>query len=390
MFDKKMLKNLDWIFLILLVLMLTVSFVVLYSATVNYYESQPLYFVQRQLLFLGVSLVAMIGVSLFNYRELGNYVSLAYVILIIMLIGVFFAPHPDYALSDAKRSFYIGHYMFQPSELGKLIVIVALAKFLSQRQERLAEWSTFLGVFAIMLAPMVLVLIEPDLGSTLVFGFIMLSMMWVSGIPRKRMLALLLVIALLVGLVFLDLWFATDGFEHKIEELPVPLPMHTYQLNRLIIFINPDMDPLNDGYQLIQSMVAIGSGGMFGKGYGEGPQVQSNFVPYHHTDFIFSVVGEELGFIGSVGMLLILCLLLLRIMRIAGQSSDLFGSLIVTGIVAMLFFQIFVNIGMTVGIMPVTGITLPFFSYGGTSLLINMIAMGLVLSVNMRREMKIF
>lgn len=390
MFDKKMLKNLDWIFLILLALMLTVSFIVLYSATVNHYENQPLYFVQRQLMFLGVSLVAMLGVALYNYRELGSYVSLAYIGLLVLLVGVFFAPHPSWALSEANRSYYIGNYMFQPSELGKLIIIVALAKFLSQRQERIGEWNTFWGVFAIMLAPMVLILMEPDLGSTLVFGFIMLSMMWMAGIPRKRMLVLLLVIALLVGLVFLDLWFATDGFEHMIEELPVPLPMHNYQLNRLIIFINPEMDPLDEGYQIIQSKVAIGSGGMFGKGYCEGPQVQSDFVPFHYTDFIFSVVGEELGFVGSVGVLLIFCLLLLRVMRIAGQSSDLFGSLIVTGIVAMLFFQIFVNIGMTVGIMPITGITLPFFSYGGSSLLINMIAMGLVLSVNMRREIKIF
>ena len=280
--------------------------------------------------------------------------------------------------------------MFQPSELGKLIMIVTLARFLSQRQERIAEWSTFFGVFGIMAAPMVLVLIEPDLGSTLVFGFTMLVMMWLSGIPRRRILVLLAIIALLVGLIFLDLWVATDGFEHMIEELPVPLPMHTYQLNRLIIFINPEMDPLNEGYQLIQSKVAIGSGGLLGKGYGMGSQVQSDFVPYHHTDFIFSVVGEELGFIGSIGVLLLLLFLLLRIMYIANKSSDLFGSLIVSGIVAMLFFQIFVNIGMTMGIMPVTGITLPFFSYGGTSLLINMMAMGLVLSVNMRREIKIF
>lgn len=241
-----------------------------------------------------------------------------------------------------------------------------------------------------MAVPMVLVLMEPDLGSTLVFGFTMLVMMWLSGIPRRRILIMLLVIALLVGLIFLDLWFATDGFEHMIEELPVPLPMHTYQLNRLIIFINPQMDPTDEGYQLIQSMVAIGSGGLLGKGYGDGSQVQSGFVPFRHTDFVFSVVGEELGFVGSVGVLLLFLLLLLRIMRIANQSADLFGSLIASGIVAMLLFQIFVNIGMTMGFMPVTGITLPFFSYGGTSLLINMMAMGLVLSVNMRREIKIF
>lgn len=390
MFDKKILQNVDWLFLILLALLLTVSITVLASATANRIPDQPLYYVQRQLLFLGVSLVAMGVVALFNYRNLNNYVTLAYIFMLVLLVAVLFAPTSENALTDAKRSFTIGNYMFQPSELAKLIMIVTLARFLSQRQERIAEWSTFFGVFGIMAAPMVLVLIEPDLGSTLVFGFTMLVMMWLSGIPRRRILVLLAIIALLVGLIFLDLWVATDGFEHMIEELPVPLPMHTYQLNRLIIFINPEMDPLNEGYQLIQSKVAIGSGGLLGKGYGMGSQVQSDFVPYHHTDFIFSVVGEELGFIGSIGVLLLLLFLLLRIMYIANKSSDLFGSLIVSGIVAMLFFQIFVNIGMTMGIMPVTGITLPFFSYGGTSLLINMMAMGLVLSVNMRREIKIF
>lgn len=390
MFDKKMIKNLDWVFLILLALLVTVSMVVLASASANVSLYGSTYYVKRQLMFLGVGLVAMVGAALFNYRDLSHYVPLAYIGLLVLLVGVFFAPHGQNALTEANRSYYIGGYMFQPSELGKLIVIVTLAKFLSQRQERIAEWSTFFWVFAIMAVPMVLILLEPDLGSTLVFGFTMLVMMWLSGIPRRRVLILLLVIALLVGLVFLDLWFATDGFEHMIEELPVPLPMHTYQLNRLIIFINPQMDPRDEGYQLIQSVVAIGSGGLLGKGYGEGSQVQSDFVPFHHTDFVFSVVGEELGFVGSVGVLLLFLLLLLRIMRIANQSADLFGSLIVSGIVAMLFFQIFVNIGMTMGIMPITGITLPFFSYGGTSLLINLMAMGLVLSVNMRREIKIF
>lgn len=389
MFDKKMLKNLDWVFLILLALLITVSFLVLASASANV-SSNSMYYVERQLIFLGVSLVAMVCVALFNYRDLSHYVPLAYVGLLVLLIGVFFAPHSGNALTDANRSYYIGDYMFQPSELGKLIMIVTLAKFLSLRQERIGDWSTFFGVFAIMAVPMVLVLMEPDLGSTLVFGFTMLVMMWLSGIPRRRILIMLLVIAMLVGLIFLDLWFATDGFEHMIEELTVPLPMHTYQLNRLIIFINPQMDPTDEGYQLIQSMVAIGSGGLLGKGYGDGSQVQSGFVPFRHTDFVFSVVGEELGFVGSVGVLLLFLLLLLRIMRIANQSADLFGSLIASGIVAMLLFQIFVNIGMTMGFMPVTGITLPFFSYGGTSLLINMMAMGLVLSVNMRREIKIF
>ncbi len=389
MFDKKILKNLDWVFLLLLALLMTFSFVVLISASSNV-ASNPFYYVQRQAIFFGISLVSMTVVALFNYRNLASYSSLAYVVVLLLLLAVLFAPHPSNASTDANRWFYIGTYQLQPSELAKLVFIVVLANYLSRRQDTIHEWRTF-WVSLGMAAPfMFLILIEPDLGTTMVFGFMVVVMMWLSGIPRRRMLAMLAIIVLLVGFVFLDLWVATDGFDHMIEELPVPLPMHTYQLNRLIIFINPDMDPLKEGYQIIQSKVAIGSGGMFGKGYGEGSQVQSNFVPYHHTDFIFAVVGEELGFLGALVVLLIYMLLLLRMMRIANQSADLFGSLIVSGIVAMLMFQIFVNIGMTVGIMPITGITMPFFSYGGSSLLFNMTAIGLILSVNMRREIKIF
>ena len=150
------------------------------------------------------------------------------------------------------------------------------------------------------------------------------------------------------------------------------------------------MDPTHTGYQIIQSKVAIGSGGLIGKGYGEGSQVQNNFLPTHHTDFIFAVVGEELGFVGAIIVLALYLLLLLCAMRIAMRAADMFGSLIVSGIVAMLLFQIFTNIGMTVGLMPVTGITLPFFSYGGTSLLINMLAVGMILSVNIRSNVKLF
>lgn len=387
MFDKKMLKNLDWVFLLLLVLLLGASLLVLASASGNI-RSDPYYYMRRQLLFLGVGVGAMLFLTWFNYRDYGKYVRLAYVGLLVLLVGVFFAPGTEG--DDAMRWYHIGSFMFQPSELGKLIVIVTLADYLSRRQESIKEWRVFWGAILITAVPMFLVLLEPDLGTALVYGFVLVVMMWLSGLPRRRVLAFIMIILLLVAFVYVDLYFATDGFSHLAEELPIPLPLRTYQLNRLIIFVNPEMDPLDTGYHIIQSKVAIGSGGMFGKGYGAGTQVQSNFLPTHHTDFIFSVVGEELGFVGAVGVLLLFMLLMLRMVRIAVQSADMFGSLLVSGLVAMLLFQVFVNVGMTVGLMPITGITLPMFSYGGTSLLINMLAMGMVFSVNIRREIKIF
>ena len=174
------------------------------------------------------------------------------------------------------------------------------------------------------------------------------------------------------------------------ETLVVPLPMKTYQLMRLVIFINPYMDPLDTGYHIIQSQVAIGSGGFFGKGFGHGSQVQSNFLPEHHTDFIFSVVGEEFGLLGCLVLLFIFAVIIYRCLTIAFNSSDMFGTLIVSGITMMFTFQVFVNIGMTIGIMPITGLTLPFMSYGGTSMLMTMLAIGLVLSVNIRSQKHIF
>lgn len=387
MFDKKMLKNLDWPFIVLLLLLLASSLFVLASASGNLVNGRPYYYLERQTVWLVLGVAVAAVVTWLNYHELERFVVPAYLGILALLVGVLFVEPRSV---EASRWFYIGSYSFQPSELGKLVLIVALAAYLAKNQHRINEWRVFFGALALTLIPMLLVMCEPDLGTALVFGFIMLAMLWLGGIPRTRVLGLILILALLIGIVFVDLWFATDGFTHLAEELPLPLPLHTYQLNRLIIFVNPEMDPMDTGYQIIQSKVAIGSGGLLGKGYGEGSQVQNNFLPTHHTDFIFAVVGEELGLLGTGVVLALYLLLLLRAVRIALHAADMFGSLVVSGIVAMLLFQIFINIGMTVGVMPVTGITLPFFSYGGTSLLINMLAVGLILSVNIRSNLKLF
>lgn len=388
MFDKKMLKNIDWLFVALLFTLLGISLFVLASASGNLVSNRPYYYVQRQAVWalLGIAVAAFVG--WFNYRDLQRFALPVYLISLALLIGVLFV-EPTNGL-DAYRWFRFGSFSFQPSELAKLAIILTLAAYLANNQDRINEWRVFIGVILLTVVPMLLIMKEPDLGTALIFGFIMVIMMWLGGIPRRRVLVLVLIALLLVGLVFVDLWFATDGFTHLAENLSLPLPIKTYQLNRLIIFVNPEMDPTNTGYQIIQSKVAIGSGGLFGKGYGEGSQVQNNFLPDHHTDFIFAVIGEELGFIGGIMILAVYVLLLLLAVRIALRAADMFGTLIVSGVAAMLLFQIFVNIGMTVGLMPVTGITLPLLSYGGTSLLINMLALGLVLSVNMRSKTQLF
>jgi rod shape determining protein RodA len=235
-------------------------------------------------------------------------------------------------------------------------------------------------------------LLEPDLGTAIICGFIMLTLLWLAGANRKLLFLTIFLAILMIAWLYSILATATNGFTEQLnsELLPPWLPLEDYQLLRLVIFINPYMDPLGSGYQIIQSRIAIGAGGLWGRGFGQGSQVQGDFLPEHHTDFIFAVVGEEFGFIGTVGLLLLYLLLLLRGWRIALKAPDLLGSLLVGGIMFMLAFQLFLNIGMTIGLMPITGITLPLLSYGGSSLLFNMAALGLVFSVNLRQKQRFF
>lgn len=284
----------------------------------------------------------------------------------------------------AHRWYDLGFMDFQPSELAKVVMIVCFASFLSRKEEEMDRWRNFFLSVAIMGLPMVLILIEPDLGTSLVFIAIFFAMLWVGGFPVKRMLILLLIVVALIAFIFGVLYVATDGWQHIPEELPIPLPLEPYQFTRLIIFMNPDMDPLNSGYHMIQSMVAIGSGGLWGKGFGNGSQVQGNFLPEHHTDFIFSAIGEEFGLVGCLVILGLYLLLLSRALRIAIRAKDSLGTLIVTGVVTMFTFQILVNVGMTIGIMPVTGLPLPLLSYGGSSMMVNTMALGLIFSINLR------
>ena len=383
---KKMLYNVDWVFFGLLVVLVIFNLVVLKSASHSVYPNNPDYLVNKQLLWVGMGFVALVGLTLFDYHYWAKLAPFMYSGMILLLVGVLFAPERK----GAHRWFDLGFMDLQPSELAKFVLIIAFAYLLYRYHDRLNTKLHLAISFAFVLLPMALILIEPDLGSSLVLFVIMLAMLWVGGVKPKTMFMILAILLLIIVFIFGVLYFATDGFQKAPEELPIPLPMEEYQLMRLIIFINPQMDPLGAGYHMIQSQVAIGSGGFWGKGYGQGSQVQGNFLPEHHTDFIFSVVGEEFGFAGSVFLVALYFAILARGVYIAFKAQDLLGSLIVTGVIAMLAFQIFINIGMTVGIMPITGIPLPFLSYGGSSMLMNMMCLGLVFSVNIRSRQIMF
>jgi rod shape determining protein RodA len=387
MFQRNFIKNLDWTFIGLILLIMLTSLIILSSASANIYAKHPYYFLKKQLIWIFIGFIAMVVIASLNYSFLIKASNLIYAVNIVLLILVLVLG------SDAKgaqRWISIGGFDFQPSEFAKIAIIITFANVLTKRQGGLNKFRDFLPCFAHIGIPMLLILKQPDLGTSLVFMAIMMGMLWVSGANPKILWTIIGVGAVLALFIFSVLFIATAGFQKVPEELPIPLPLKLYQLMRLIIFINPNMDPLGFGYHVIQSKVAIGSGGILGKGLGNGSQVQGNFLPEHHTDFVFSVVGEELGFIGSAIVLLIFFFLLNKIIKIAGESKDMFGTLLVIGVVSMLSFHILINIGMTTGIMPVTGIPLPFLSYGGSGMLTNMISMGLVLNVSLHKQKLMF
>ena len=358
------------------VAILAVSLFVMSTAASSAVEGDPTFYLRRHAFMMMLGIGAFVFVMLFDYRRCKELTKPAYIgINALLLITLIFG------YGDGANRWIFG---FQPSELAKLVMIVLYAAFLDQNRRQLQDPKFVLKSMIYMGVPMALIFFEPDLGTTLVFGVIMMVMLYVSGANRKVVGGVLGFVVGFIAIVFISLFFYTDHFTVPLEGDIPWLPLAGYQLMRLAIFINPEMDAMGDGYHIIQSKIAVGSGGLFGKGYGEGTQVQGNFLPEHHTDFIFSVIAEEFGFLMTAGVVLLLMVLVLRLMRTAFIARDFYGTLIISGICSMMLFQMFENIGMAMGIMPVTGLPLPFFSYGGTNLIINMAGVGLVFSISLR------
>jgi rod shape determining protein RodA len=282
-------------------------------------------------------------------------------VLILSLLGIVFVT--GQVSGGAQR--WLGAGTVQPSELSKILVIVVLAKFLAEREERLEQFSTVIVSLVIVAVPMLLIYLQPDLGTALTFVAIWVAMVWMAGIRFRHLLVLAG-----SGLAALPLvWF-------NLEE---------YMRRRLLLFLSPTSDP-DSYFNVHQALVSIGSGGWTGKGLTHGTQSQLHFLRVRHTDFIFAVTAEELGFLGAVAMMALMILALWRILYVADRSRDLLGRLIAAGVAAMILFQFVVNIGMNLGLLPVTGIPLPFVSYGGSSFVTMMLGIGLVESVAMRRK----
>ena len=361
---KGMLRRMDFTLLMAALGIIIMSLVIIGSAThINTPGEERYYFVQRQGIFTILNIAAAAFFMNFDYKMLQGYGKKLYIFNLVMLLAVMLVGQ---SALGAQRWISIGPISIQPSEFSKLIMIVCLASVLEERVGKLNTLDDLLPVAAYMGVPFLLVLKQPDLGTSLVFMAIFFGMAFVSGIRLK----------LLFGI-----------FGAGIAAMPILWHfLKDYQKMRIMVFMDPNVDPLGSGYHIIQSKIAIGSGMLFGKGLFEGTQSQLNFLPENHTDFIFAVVGEELGFIGCVCLLLLYLVVLWRGVQIAKDAGDVFGRLLAVGITSMFAFHILVNVGMTMGIMPVTGIPLPLMSYGVSSLTTNIMAIAILMNIQLRKQ----
>lgn len=327
-------------------------------------ESFDTFFLERQSLFAVAGALFMVFAAWVPYQELMKFAVAIYGVGILTLIVVLGPLGQE--VNGARSWFRIGDFQLQPSEFQKLAVIVAVAAFLSRFEDHMSVPRVFLAV-GIVAWPGLLVLLQPDVGTALIYVFIGFVMLLIGGIRFRQIIGIALVATTVVALMINS---------NMLDE---------YQTNRLRTFVDPSDDITGPAFQQRQAQIAIGNGGVEGTGYGEGSQTLSGLVPQQHTDFIFTVIGEEFGFIGAATTLGLYALLLLRILQAARLARDRFGALICSGVFAMILFQMFEAVGMTLGITPITGIPLPLVSYGGSSAIATLIALGLVLNVRMRR-----
>lgn len=323
-------------------------------------------FFKKQITFSAIGIFLLVIFTFIDYRLFYNYNKLLYIITFILLIAVLIF---GTKVRGAVSWFRVGSFGFEPVEFAKIAIILMMAKYLDFYAHKLYSLKYIIISAVPVLILMFLTFIQPDLGSFLVIGAIWVGMVAVSGIKKKHLL--------IIAVVFLIGALLAWGFV-----------LRDYQKERISSFLNPEKDPLGAGYNLLQSIIAVGSGQLFGKGLGQGSQSQLDFLPEEHTDFIFAVIAEEWGLLGVTLVLVLFSIILFRIVKITLSSKNYFGRMIGIGAILMIFFQTIVNIGMNVGVLPITGIPLPFVSYGGSSLLSSFILIGIVQSVYVNNRYK--
>jgi rod shape determining protein RodA len=341
------------------------SVVTLGAATKNLVAGRPHYYVDRQAIYLGVGFAFMLVLTRVDYARLRRLKYGLYGGLLLSILAVLGLGH---AARGSTRAINFPLFSFQASELGKVLLILALSAFVVDRARHLRERDTTARVMIAALIPAMLVIAQPDLGSGLVYMVIAYMMLFIAGAPWRHLGALAALVVIAVAFVLV----AAPAAGINV--------LKPYQVQRLTAFLHPTSNPQKQGYQQQESKIAIGAGQRTGRGANTS-QVPNGFVPESHTDFIFAAVGEEYGFVGAGLVLLLYALLIWRALRVLVMAKDLFGTLIAAGVTAMLMFQVFVNVGMTIGIMPITGVTLPLMSYGGSSVITTLLAVGLLQSI---------
>ncbi len=371
MFRKEVWRHFDFWLLGIVLLLCLFGIAMIRSAIAGNAELAGLD--RTQTIYVGVSFAIILIVASIDYRTWKSLSKLMYGIIILMLVGINLIGE---AAFGSTRWFQVGIINIQPSELAKIVVIIVLADYFSRSVHEPRDFRWIIKSFGIMAGIVVWILLQPNLSTSIVVIVIWFALLWISGLPTKYIIIFgvvaVLGLALFVGLV--------------ISGVKIPF-IEQYQVDRVMNFLFPDPNARHgDNYNVEQALITIGSGGWFGMGYGHGTQVQLRFLKVRHTDFIFSAMAEEFGFVGTVLIILLEVLVMLRTIRIARQAPDMFGSLIAYGFSALFIFQTAVNIGVNLKIIPVTGLTLPFISYGGSSLLSLALGIGLVESVAARRE----
>jgi rod shape determining protein RodA len=351
--------------------LLLIGTLLVYAATREWFRSNnldPEYYLKRHILNILIGGLLAYGTTLIDYRLLRAYAPILWLISVIGLIAVFIPGIGEEVNNSSAWISLPGGFQLQPAELAKIAIIVGIAMVLSDRDQAQNDPSDLDVVKALAIAaiPVLLIVLQPDLGTVLIISAAVVAMIGVSG-ARPIWVVGLLLLAVIGGFTAVKTGAVSD-----------------YQVARLQSFVDPTSDPQATGYQIRQSRITIGSGGIFGKGLFEGPQTSGRFVPEQQTDFIFTVAGEELGFVGCSLILFLYLLIFIRAFIICRQSRDLFGRLVCIGVIAWFIFQSFENIGMAMGLMPMTGVPLPFLSYGGSSMFANLIGIGLLQNVHAR------
>ena len=371
--ERRAVRRIDYWLLTAVLVLNALSLPLIDSAT---HSAQGHYYAKKQALLVLVSLVVLVLGTFLDYRDLVRLSPWLYGFSIVLLVSLFFIGK---TINYSTRWISFVFFDLQPSEISKLVTILFSAYLLSRRDEPISNVFGLIWYYLWLLPPVLLILKQPDLGTALVLLVISVGILYFSGVSGTLLLKMC-VISVIICVIVVSLHLYTG----------LPIPLEDYQVDRILSIFGGQKDPLGRDYQVLQSKIAIGSGMLWGKGMGQGTQIKLDFIPEQQTDFIFSVVGEELGFVRAIGVLFLYMMLIYRCLLVALNANDIEGTLGAGGIACMFWVHVVVNIGMTMGIIPVTGIPLPFLSHGGSALLVNSFSVGLILNISWKRHKILF